>query len=328
MKRYSEYRKMKYLLFSAIFLCLGSGCTKKEFQHSEDEIRLGVSQFTRAAVNTLSDLAGVGDNIGIYGIRTADVSGNVSASEWDGVPVMDNVRTSGIDASSGDIRWEGAYYYPLEADAYVKFCAYHPYTSGDAFSLEKPVSAAPVLHFTLSGEEDIMFANPVVGSRNSPAGGLEFRHALTQLRFRVIDQYGTFSGERIEAIVFTGVNTRGTMNIETGALDAWGSPAELPVPGIDGVAITGTAGTPQEIGSEIMLQPGQPSFNLRVGTSAGIYENVTVRPTSSLNGTPESSFAAERSYLITLTFTQKNNIVMSATVVPWEIAGSGSCIIR
>lgn len=159
-------------------------------------IRLGAKSPTRA-VNLFEDLSAAGNNVGI--LRHSDfrrfVRHSIGRSQWGGVLRMDNVRTTSIDALTGNISWAGNYYYPAEEESSVEFCAYHPYapvgtSSEGRFFVEAPASGhAPVLHFSLSGREDVMFATPVTGSRNSRPQGLEFRHVLTQLRFQVIDSY-------------------------------------------------------------------------------------------------------------------------------------------
>lgn len=67
---------------------------------------------------------------------------------------------------------------------------------------------------------------------------------------------------------------------------------------------------------------------VRVETSKATYDDVLIRPTSSIGGVKEESFAAGRSYLITLSFQQQTGIVLSATVVPWVMAGYGSAIVQ
>ena len=97
-----------------------------------------------------------------------------------------------------------------EEESSVEFCAYHPYapvgtSSEGRFFVEAPASGhAPVLHFSLSGREDVMFATPVTGSRNSRPQGLEFRHVLTQLRFQVIDSYASLNEVSLRGISLLG----------------------------------------------------------------------------------------------------------------------------
>ena len=321
------------ILLSMAAFCLLGGCSRTEGERdSQTEIRLGTKGVTRA-VNTLGDLSDVGDRIGIYGVRIAGTSAGASGKEsWSNELVMDNVRTSDVDPSTGSIGWAGHYYYPLEEDRSVEFCAYHPYAAagsdGDCFVEAPAPGKAPALHFTLSGQEDVMCAEPVIGSRSRVPGPLEFRHVLTQLRFRLVDPEGAFAGETLDEIALLDVNTTGVMDVETGALGAWGDPAELAVPGIETVPITGSEELPQEVGGEVMLQPGLSSFVIRVVTSRGSYDRVVIRPTSVMGETVETSFAAGRSYLITLTFRPLTGISLSATVVPWQMGGTGSGVVQ
>ena len=159
------------ILLSMAAFCLLGGCSRTEGErNSQTEIRLGTKGVTRA-VNTLGDLSDVGDRIGIYGVRIAGTSAGASGKEsWGNELVMDNVRTSDVDPSTGSIGWAGHYYYPLEEDRSVEFCAYHPYAAagsdGDCFVEAPAPGKAPALHFTLSGQEDVMCAEPVIGSRS------------------------------------------------------------------------------------------------------------------------------------------------------------------
>ena len=118
------------ILLSMAAFCLLGGCSRTEGERdSQTEIRLGTKGVTRA-VNTLGDLSDV------YGVRIAGTSAGASGKEsWGNELVMDNVRTSDVDPSTGSIGWAGHYYYPLEEDRSVEFCAYHPcllYTSDAA----------------------------------------------------------------------------------------------------------------------------------------------------------------------------------------------------
>lgn len=320
------------LMVAAVTL---AGCVRGTVSTPQEGlIRLGVRGATRA-VNTLDDLAAVGDNLGIYGLETGLEAPGLpgTADFWGTTPLMANVRTTSVDAASGVIGWSGSYYYPAQSNSYVAFCAYHPYgVTGDAaqaFYVEAPAAGqAPRLHFTLSGAEDVMSAGPVFGRHDVTPAALEFRHVLTQLRFQVVDAYASMGGVAIRAVTLTGVNRTSEMEIGSGVLGAWSNPGEIAVPGIAETPITGTPAAPQPLGGEVMLQPGLESFTLRVETSGGTYDEVTIRPTSSIGGVAETSFAAGRSYLITLTFQKLTGIVASATVVPWEMAGTGEVIIQ
>lgn len=325
-----------FLLACALVGLLSAGCSKESLQENGSVIRLGSSAMdVTRAVDSATDLARIGADVGIYGVPVgASVTVPADDSQWGNAAIMDNVRTTAIDALSGAVSWSGTYYYPAQTDHYVEFCAYHPFAelaaagSDARFCMEAPVSGkAPRLHFTLSGEEDVMFAGPVVGSRSHKPQDLVFRHALTQLRFRLIDRYGALSDVTLRSISFPRVNTRSSMNIQSGALGEWSFPGALSLPGVGEVLISGTEAAPQTVGREIMLQPGLSEFEIEVVTSRGTYTGV-VRPTSSVGGVPETTFAAGRSYLVTLTFQQRTDISLSASVVPWALGGTDSAVIQ
>ncbi len=319
-------------LCGALVACVAlAGCSTKEDLDTRGEIRLGVANATRAAIDNVSDLATLaGDNIGIYGVKTAAHSSDKGADWTDAVfsetapeaggLIMKNVQTSGIDVSgnSGSLKWNGTYYYPLDENAGVKFCAYHPFTA----NVTAPAAGqAPVANFTLTGAEDLMYATPVVGWRTkTDATNLHFNHVLTQLTFVLSDAEGNFVGKNLEAIKFTGVNTTGKMNIETGEISDWATPAELSVGGIgtEGIPITETAKTGQAVGSEIMLQPRLASFLITVTIDGTEYKDIRIRPNA-----PATKFEDGKSYEITLIFKEKKEIGVSATVEDWKFGGTG-----
>lgn len=326
--------------FRAVLLPLGcvagslSGCSVRETPEGSAvpagrpaEIRLQVQDLTRS-IHSLTDLVSVGDNLGIYGVTVSDVSGAVPEGGWSSEHlVMENVRTSGVDGATGEIHWSGSYFYPAETDRYVRFSAYYPYAADDRFSVDAS-AGVPQLRFTLSGGEDLMFAGPTVGNAALHPDQLLFRHRLTQLSFCVADAGGAFSGATLLGIDITGTNTSGSMNLEDGSLGAWSVPADVAVPGIEPVVISGTPEAPQLVGGEVMLEPGCASFRIRVTTSLGTFSDVEITPDSLLDGVPETTFAAGRAYRITLTFRERNELVLSATVVPWQMAGGGSAVIE
>lgn len=309
-------------LFVIAFCGLLASCsTKQELEQREMDgvIRLGVAKIadTKAEVRTMTDL---GNNIGIYGVQLP----NKTASGWGNALSMENVRSSAVSAS-GAISWDGIYYYPVDPSHFVKFCAYYPYADGSRFSIEAPASGkAPALQFTLSGTDDLLFAEPVVGSRNDSPAPLSFQHALTQLKFVIEDATGALADRILESIVVEDANTVSSMNIENGTFGAWSAPATLHVPGIEGKNITFTAGTPLTLDEGIMLQPGLKSFNIRLAIADQEFTYpVEIKPTS------EETFAAGKSYKITLTFNENIDILVGGAVVSnWLLMGYDDITIK
>ena len=275
-------------LLACLLLCT---CAGQEPLSPDGLIRLGTwaggyeGSATRASVNDLAGLAAVGDKVGVYGVVTTRTDALYAplTSEWNGTPLMDNVRTTGIDAATGMLFWNGDYTYPLEENRRVKFCVYHPYapvgTGGDNY-VEAVAGQSPVLHFRLTGTEDVMWVRPVTGSRREAPSALLFEHKLTQLRFRLVDDEGEFAGVTVTGLAFNGVNTASTLNLETGELGGWSAAqAAVPFPLKSPAAISGTTEMPQVLAGEVMLQPGQPVFRLTLTTdSRGDYPGIEIRP--------------------------------------------------
>jgi len=323
------------LIWTGFLLC---GCAERESLSLSGLIRLGASGegYTRSAVNDLEGLSAVGDRVGVFGVVTenADAS-SILTDEWNTTPLMDNVRTTAIDATSGLLSWADAYAYPLEEGQYVKFCLYHPYaevgTEGANY-VEMRSGSSPVLHFTLTGDEDLMWVSPVTGSRTQSPGGLVFNHLLTQLRFCLVDDEGNFAGTSLTALRFNGVNTTCSLQLETGEQGTWGTPSDAVVfslwesfeEGASSVPISGTSTSPQVLKGSVMLQPGGSSFSLTVVTdNRGNFSNVVLRPTAG-----ETTFAAGHSYLVTLKFRDRTPVALSATVTPWVMDGTGEGTVQ
>lgn len=343
--RYIYYLKRKEMKFKLqligliltvlLLLC----CTERGDLSSSGLIRLGASRegYTRSSVNDLAGLSAVGDRVGIYGVVTAnsDALSSALTDEWNVTPLMDNVCTTSINASTGVLSWSDAYAYPLEEGQYVKFCVYHPYaspgTSGDNY-VESRTGASPLLHFTLSGEEDVMWASPVLGSRTQSPDGLAFSHVLTQFRFCLVDDEGNFAGTNLTALRFNGVNTTCSLNLETSELGSWGTLSDAVTfllsesfaDGASSIPISGTSTSPLALSGSVMLQPGLSSFNLRVETdNRGSFSNVTITPSGG-----EGTFAAGHSYLVRLIFRERTPVALAATVTPWVMDGTGEATVQ
>lgn len=305
-----------------------SSCFTKEELDSRGVIRLGVSAPTRAAVNDMTDLSQYsGDKVGIFGLeidRSTPVLG-----AWSGNLVMRDVRTSSV-GTDGKLHWAGTYYYPLEETRYVEFFAYHPHadigTDGDNYVEMSGSDDAPTLFFTLDGSQDVMYAGPVIGNIATAPGKLQFRHALTRLTFALDDSFGSFVGGKLTGITFQQVNTKGSMNIENGALGAWSDKQDLAMSmsptDIDAVSHV------QSIEGDMMLQPGQKEFFITVHTSYGTIPNVRITPKTNADGSPADVFAAAQSYRITLKFDKKQEIESSATVEDWQFGGYGAGVVQ
>lgn len=313
---------MRLIVKLSLALVLFVSCTQNEMEGS-DVIRLGVKPdaYTRASVNDVTGLVAVGNKIGVYGVKTKESNAfDLLSDDWILAPLMNNVCTKSID-TDGKMIFSEIYTYSDERN--VKFCAYYPYakvgTTGANY-IEAIEGQAPLLHFTLTGEEDVMYSTPVMGSRTSPDKVLLFNHALTQLRFKLVDANGIMTNAKVSGISFDGVNTTSTLNIETGELGTWGIPSnDIKVRTSYPFSVNG-----QELADvKVMLQPGLPNFTLNIATDKnGTYSGIKIKPDKT------ATFEAGTSYLITLTFLDKTEMFAKATVQPWVMGGYGEGIVQ
>lgn len=315
---------MKSRIGIALFgLALLASCTSESditaVSEGPEVISLGAStgDATRAAINDLKGLSAEGAKVGIYGQATTATAANTSiTSEWTASPLMKDVKTTAIDAVTGLMKWETVYAYPKADPKNVKFFAYYPYaaesTTGANYVKAPGIGLPPVYNFTLTGEEDLMWATPVLGSRTTPAGALKFNHQLTQMTFKLIDAEGTFTEQITSVSIMT--NTVGKMNIETGALSNWVTPKAC---SLNAGNISMSDYTTHEVAlpKTVMLQPELVEFEVSV--VAGGLKKATIKPVG------DATFKAGKSYLITLRLSGDMPIQTTAEVVPWVTGGLG-----
>lgn len=319
----------RILIYIFSLICVCTACTKTEGIPSREEIRLGVknSSFSaRASVNDLTQLSAVGDQVGVFGVLTENYSPSVILTdEWNAPLLLNNIRTTAIDPQTGSINWAGNYFYPNDNQQYVKFCAYYPYApaSGAGNFIQQLPDQAPLLRFTITGAEDIMYATPVNGSVSVDPGVLSFNHVLTQFHFRLMDEQGTFQNTRITRLAFENVNTSSSMNIETGRLGEWTTPvSSLAFDTNYPVTVTSAPGSHQVLTGEIMLQPGMSEYRVTMETdNRGTFTGIVIKPTG------ENIFRVGKSYMITLIL-RATAIGITASVTPWEWGGTGEGIVQ
>ena len=317
------------LIFKLLFgLALLTSCTKNEDLGTEGVIRLGVKPdaYTRGSVNDVAGLAKVGNQIGVYGVNYGDLGSETpSKIKW-GTYIIENQRTTKIDDASGAISFETKYTYPEKT--WVKFFAYYPYAEvGTADSSRDYLEVAtadraPLLHLTIDGSVDVMYATPIFGSIDDKASKvLDFNHALTQLRFKIKDAVGVLKDTKIKKINFNGVNTTSIMNIETGKFEEWGTPSnDIELNATYPFAVTDTE---VNVDGSVMLQPGLATFTLSIATENGlIYTDVKVKPNNT------ATFEAGTSYLVTLSILDKQEVKSTATIQPWIMAGFSDNIVQ
>lgn len=299
---------------------------------TEGMITLGVASggggsLTRGVVNDLAALSADGANVGVYGVQTANTDAAASTqTDWTAAPRMRNVRTTAINVQ-GIMSWANPenYYYPKdEAKNNVRFFAYYPVAAATV-STPAAAGASEKLGFTLTGDEDVMWATPVIGSRTQPAPMLAFRHKLTQFTFVLLDNEGTFTSTNGAVTdVSINANTTATMDVETGVMDTWNTAQDLVV--CTGQSITLSKAVPVALDKVLMLEPGKASFDVTLKTAGT--KGSAVTKTTPIMPVGDKVFEAGKHYVITLSLSGNVLIQLGASVEEWLEGSTGTGVIE
>ena len=309
---------------SLCFWAALSGCSKQESAELPEpdapaaiEVRAGVE----AVAQTRADLSGVVSGAAFPAGTTkvfsvVGYSGTAAPTAWSS-PYIANVAVNSGAGSA--LSFAAPQYYPANGNK-VYFYGYSPvngtYAAGNG-------STAPTVAWTITGQQDIMWAkvdkgiakNPVVASQEQPA--FAFTHLLKQVKFKVVKDNTFEDNIKLTSLKIIGAKTAATLNLSTGAL-SWGSTTgELTAyNNTTGQAITATA---TAAGSAVMMEPGT-SFKVRAVAGGVTYADVTV----TLSGT--NAGGAGVSHEVTLTF-KRNAIVPTATITPWQAGAAAGAEI-
>ena len=96
-------------------------------------------------------------NVGIYGVPESNTSG---VFPWAASLPLLNLSPATYSSGNGQITFSPKVYYP-DGGRRLKFYGYHPKTtaaSGNNYITAPGNGIAPVFNFTLTGQEDIMYA--------------------------------------------------------------------------------------------------------------------------------------------------------------------------
>lgn len=316
-------------------LALFASCTQESenpVASAEGMITLGVAaggggSLTRGVVNNLAALSADGANVGVYGVQTANTDAAASTlADWTAAPKMHNVKTTAIN-TQGIMSWANPenYFYPKnDTKNNVRFFAYYP-AAAATVSTPAASGVSEKLGFTLTGDEDVMWAAPVIGSRMQPASMLAFKHKLTQFTFVLTDNDGTFNTTN-GAVTDLGItaNTKATMDVETGVMDGWNTAALLDI--CKGQSITLSQSAPVTLEKVLMLEPGKASFDVTLkaaGTGGGaVTKNAEIKPVG------DTVFEAGKHYVITLSLSGNTLIQLGASVEEWLEGSTGTGYIE
>lgn len=287
---------MKKLLLSILAISALVSCNKAETTQLGDlEVRFGQSVMaTRAPVATIGDA----DNFKVFGVEH---SGDFASAAWAADNFIDALSVKGNGTYEGD-----RYHYSNAQDQKHSFFAYYPAdllissAAGDA--------TAPVISFDCATQPDVLWASMpnVLKSTNKVA--LSMQHRLAQLQLVVKTQAGYIPNPA--AIVTTAsieALTKGTMNVETGAVTSTGETSFFPVVSMADVTINDQ---PQNIGQVVML-PVQSISNVKITLSG---REVTV---------PVTGLALEQGKLTKIVLTVSGvSVDFSVSVNPWIEGGT------
>ena len=246
-------------------------------------------------------------NAGIEGMARAEITKITGATDVqfvrvDGATpswttVTDISTTGSIAESTGTISLTTKQYYPTDGSN-ANILGFFPV----ATSITNGVAS-----MTIDGEKDLIYAQPVFGTKGTPMSNLAFNHLLTQFKFVIIRDGATTNTDITNVSVkLENMNTTCDLALANGTLSNWGTPTFSSEAISTGTAST-TASTPT---AGIMLEPNLSSINVTV--SATGYTS-TIVP---IAGTDDNSFKAGKAYTITLTF-KGTEIPPTATITEW-----------
>lgn len=197
-------------------------------------------------------------NIGIYALAESSTPGTYI---WSASPFLANISPSNI--SGNQLIFASKYYYPKGKRA--KFYAFYPNTVSTGNTITPPGNGTPpIYNFTLTGQEDIMYAvTAPSGSINPDTTSLQFNHTLSQIILNVPLLGG------LQSVTLNGVKNQGALNLETGVVTYGSSTINIAL----NVNLLGGLSTP------VMVPAGVASYTV-VAKLLILSNTYTIKPTS------------------------------------------------
>lgn len=171
------------------------------------------------------------------------------------------------------------------------------------------------------GQVDAMTTALISGSARDYQGKtLAFTHPTTQIKFIVVADESLDAGTQIQSITIKQAQLPNGFDLTAGTpAVTYAAAADLPVPDITPAEITATGSS---AGSPVMIKPfSGNTMTLDVVTSEASFTGITATIDD------DTDFQPGKAYTITLTFRQ-SDIVLKATVTPWDYTGEGSGVIE
>ncbi len=244
----------------------------------------------------------------VFRLRT--YAGASAPTDWSDGAIYDGMNDLQVNSGSSSVlTLSTPKYYPSDASKKLYFYAWSPAASSITAGGS---GSAPVANYTLTGQEDILWAKDDRGiakdvPSQSSQPSLNFTHKLKQVKFKLVKDASFEEGQTVSSIKITQVKTSAKLNLSDGTLTFDGqADQELDYPIDTGTDDAITAeGT--EMHSCVMFEPGA-TFTISITVGGVEYRDVTV----SLG----DGGVAGNSYLVTLTF-KRNDIVPTASITDW-----------
>ena len=322
MKAIKNNRFLSFCIVATVLLCSCSKEPAESFAGGDPTSPIIPGAGVAMTVETKADLSGVVSGTAFPAstdkvFSVVGYKGTVAPTNNWSSPYIANVAVNSGAGSA--LSFATSQYYPANGDK-VYFYAYSPangtYTAGSG-------STAPMVSWTITGQQDIMWAkvdqgiakNPVPA--NQPQPNFAFIHLLKQVKFKIVKDNTFEDNIKLTSLKIIGAKTVASLALNTGTL-SWNSATDDLTAYNDntGQAITGTATAVGTDGSPVMFEPGT-SFKVRAVAGGVTYADVTV----TLGGS--NAGQAGVSHEVTLTF-KRNAIVPTATITDWSKGTAGN----
>ena len=289
---------MKKLILSLAAVAALASCSQEESNNVPEVIPgnvpiivnagVGATVESKAAVNGSSFANNTQNAFNLFAFRQA-ATGDWSANNY--------FKDLPVDCNAEGEFHTGKFYPAGGNNLY--FYAYAP--GGESYT-----SNGSTVAFTITGQEDIMYAGEVTGNATSQPK-LNFTHLLMKVKFKVaLDESMTDQTVTLSKIAIKSVGTKYDLNLSDGTLAANASQVN------DDLTLsanqTVNTGEAQDVAGEIMLSP-QTGFQIEA--TAG---NQTFKTTE---GVTIPTPTAGNEYTITLTFNGVE-IIPTVTITPWN----------
>lgn len=274
---------MKKLFTLALALVALSSCNKEAIDSNAPvEVKMNAKiANTKAAINPGS---------AVQGVQFARWNGETA--DWISISA---ISITGEIATDGKITLSPTQYY--QTDEKSHFVGFYPAATS---------VAAGVASMTITGNEDVLYATPVEGSKTSLLPAMTFNHQLSQFKFIVKKDASVAPDVTAVSVTIKDANTTFNMALLDGALSTWATPTAISV--MTGKTATDAGYTENNV---FMIEPGLSKIVLTVSADGYTTRDVEI------DGSSDGKFLKGYAYEITLTF-KPTTIEPTSAISKWE----------